>query len=182
MDKGGNFIGYVYAFDGTNLSELLLKNGLAKLHFSAERGPHAAALSAAQSAAQSEKLKIWQDYEPEAENPVEKLDNDTVEERSEENAKETKEYEKVIVTEVTDEFTFFAQNSDKGPALDKLMGELRADLAANPPVPGAFQAKKGDLCVAKFSEDQAWYRAKVLNVDAQKVAEVLFIDFGNVSI
>ncbi|CAD5126112.1 DgyrCDS14285 [Dimorphilus gyrociliatus] len=178
MDKGGNFIGYVYTLDGLNLSEYLVKNGLAKLHFSAERGPHYGALSSAQSAAQREKLNIWQDYEAEAESHPE-IDIDPSDEKPEETGKDTKEYENVIVTEVSDDFFFFAQDSGKGPALDKLMNELRTDLASNPPVPGAFQPKKGDLCVAKFSEDQTWYRAKILSIDAQKQAEILFIDFGN---
>jgi len=45
------------------------------------------------------------------------------------------------------------------------MTELRNDLADNPPLPGAYTPKKGDLCAAKFSDD-LWYRARVTKVQS----------------
>ena len=36
----------------------------------------------------------------------------------------------------------------------------RAEFTTNPPLAGAFNPKKGDLCAAKFVDDQ-WYRARV---------------------
>jgi hypothetical protein len=36
MDKGGNFIGWLFV-DNTNLSLALVEEGLAKVHFTAER-------------------------------------------------------------------------------------------------------------------------------------------------
>ena len=38
----------------------------------------------------------------------------------------------------------------------------------------------GDVCLAQFSEDQVWYRAQILSVDAEtEEVEVYFIDYGN---
>lgn len=41
--------------------------------------------------------------------------------------------------------------------------------------------KKGLLCVAKFSVDGNWYRAKITR-ELKNKYEVLFIDYGNVDI
>lgn len=43
------------------------------------------------------------------------------------------------------------------------MAELRAELNVNPPLPGVYVPKKGDLCVAKFVDD-LWYRARIEKV------------------
>lgn len=43
-----------------------------------------------------------------------------------------------------------------GPQLEKLMEQLRTEMESNPPLPGAYSPKKGDLCAAKFSQDGQW--------------------------
>ena len=43
------------------------------------------------------------------------------------------------------------------------MAEMRSELHTNPPLPGAYTPKKGDMCVAKFVDD-LWYRARVEKV------------------
>lgn len=73
-------------------------------------------------------------------------------------------------------------NSDivyAGPQLEQLMEQLRSELEATPPLPGAFTPRSGDLCAAKFVDDQ-WYRAKIEKVSADSVT-VYYIDYGNVS-
>jgi staphylococcal nuclease domain-containing protein 1 len=60
-----------------------------------------------------------------------------------------------------------------------LTTQLRAELEARPPVPGAYTPKVGDLCVAKFSMDNEWYRARVLSTSSNGNVTVLFIDYGN---
>ena len=57
IDKGGNFIGWLYV-DNTNLSVALVEAGLAKVHFTAERSSHYKTLLAAQERAKAAKLKV----------------------------------------------------------------------------------------------------------------------------
>ena len=57
MDKGGNFIGYMYV-EGTNASVALVENGLAKVHFTAERSNHFKALSSAEEKAKAKKSNV----------------------------------------------------------------------------------------------------------------------------
>ncbi|XP_035667114.1 uncharacterized protein LOC118409857 isoform X3 [Branchiostoma floridae] len=40
--------------------------------------------------------------------------------------------------------------------------------------------KESDLCCALYSEDQTWYRAKILDVVSSKMLTVRFIDFGSI--
>ena len=86
-------------------------------------------------------------------------------------------YEKVVVTEVTDEAKVFVQVVDSGPKLEELMKEIRAEFTSNPPLSGAYQPKRGDMCAAKFVDGE-WYRAKVEKV-AGAEATVLYVDYGN---
>ena len=67
-------------------------------------------------------------------------------------------FQAVVITEVSREtLNFFAQFVDDGPKLEKLMEEVNQELTANPPLPGAYTPKRGELCAAKF-EDGFWYR------------------------
>ena len=95
----------------------------------------------------------------------------------------------MYVSEVTEEGKFYACNVSDGPALETLMDGLRfvigcshpidlaflskkketflihccrhrAEFATSPPLAGAYTPKKGDLCAAKFVDDQ-WYRARI---------------------
>lgn len=58
--------------------------------------------------------------------------------------------------------------------LDTLMGTLRE---AAPSLPSVV-CKVGDTCCAQYSEDNEWYRARVLEVNGQG-ALVLYLDYGN---
>jgi len=167
MDKGGNFIGWLYV-EGVNLSVALVEAGLASVNWSAEKSPHYRLMCDKEAKAKEAKLKVWANFKEEepvkvVEEPVERKVNFT----------------KVVVTEVTDDLTFYAQNVDDGSALEKLMEELREEMETNPPLPGAFTAKKGDVCAAKFSQDGQWYRAKVEKIESGGQATVLFTDYGN---
>jgi len=62
--------------------------------------------------------------------------------------------------------------------LEALMEQMRAQLAAEPPLAGAYKPRRGDFCVAQFSEDDLWYRARIEKVNQDKV-NVHYIDFGN---
>lgn len=87
-------------------------------------------------------------------------------------------YEEVVVTEITPEASFFVQTIAEGPKAEALNAKLRQEFQANPPLPGAYNAKRGDICAAKYTADDEWYRVKVEKVQAGK-ATVLYIDYGN---
>lgn len=65
-----------------------------------------------------------------------------------------------IVTEVVDPESFFIQQSSSEQQLNNLMEQLgvycESGQAQNPP-----QLALGDYILARFSEDRAWYRAKI---------------------
>lgn len=57
MDKGGNFIGYMFV-DGTNLSVALVQHGLASVHFTAEKSQYCKPLQMAEEKAKEAKLNV----------------------------------------------------------------------------------------------------------------------------
>ncbi|XP_067676667.1 staphylococcal nuclease domain-containing protein 1-like [Haliotis asinina] len=167
IDKGGNFIGWLFV-DGINLSVALVENGLASVHFTAERSNFYKTLQVAEEKAKKDKLKMWANY-------VEPTKQEVVEEPADRKVT----YKNVIVTEVNDSLSFFAQTVEKGPELEKMMDELRSEMENNPPLKGAYTPKKGDKCAARFSQDDQWYRAKVEKVESNDRVTVLYIDYGN---
>lgn len=88
------------------------------------------------------------------------------------------DYQKVVISEVTDDLHFYAQFVDQGSLLESMLLQLRQELAANPPLPGAYKPTRGDLAVAKFSGDDQWYRVKTEKVSGTNVS-VFYIDYGN---
>ncbi|XP_071115378.1 staphylococcal nuclease domain-containing protein 1-like [Haliotis cracherodii] len=167
IDKGGNFIGWLFV-DGINLSVALVEGGLASVHFTAERSNFYKTLQVAEEKAKTDKLKMWANF-------VEPTKQEVVEEPADRKVT----YKNIIITEVNDSLSFFAQTVEKGPELEKMMEELRSDLENNPPLKGAYTPKKGDKCAAKFSQDDQWYRAKVEKVESNDRVTVLYIDYGN---
>ncbi|CAD6197725.1 unnamed protein product [Caenorhabditis auriculariae] len=177
LDKSGNFVGYIFvSTDGgrpQNLSELLLEQGLATLHFTAERSGHYNTLLSAENRAKAARKNIWANYTEteEVSEEAEVQKNDTAERRV--------HYKKVAVTDVQKgSLRFSAQFIEDGAKLEKMTGELRAHLEQNVPVTGAYQPRRGELCAAKFSADGQWYRAKVESARGGQ-AEILYIDYGN---
>ena len=57
MDKGGNFIGWMFV-DGVNLSVGLVEDGLAKVHFTAERSNFFKILSSGEAKAKDAKKTV----------------------------------------------------------------------------------------------------------------------------
>lgn len=175
-DKAGSsVIGWLWTENNVNLSVALVEEGLASVHFSAEKSEYYRALKTAEDAAKLQRKKIWTSYveeEIEEKKPIEE------EEREERGVVERKiNHEKVIVTEITQDLHFFAQHTDKGANLESLMNKLRQDFQMSPPL-GSYTPKRGDICAAKFSEDNEWYRAKVEKVQGHNVT-ILYIDYGN---
>lgn len=66
------------------------------------------------------------------------------------------------------------------PELTQLMSDFSVHHRTTPSAPNTAPFRAGDLVSAKFSADNAWYRAKIRkNVVSRKEAEVVFIDYGN---
>ncbi|GBL80625.1 Nuclease domain-containing protein 1 [Araneus ventricosus] len=168
MDKAGNFIGWLWV-DNINLSESLIHEGYAEIHSTASRSQYFRALQAAQDEAQKKKLRMWENYEPVELEPKEEVSDRVV------------NYKKVTITENKEDPTdliFYAQHFDEGPKLEELMSDLRQELTSNPPLVGSYTPKKGDLCAAKYSADDQWYRAKIVKMQGNQI-QILFIDYGN---
>ena len=120
--------------DNQNLSAKLVEDGLASVHFTAERSVHYRSLQIAEENAKRRKIKIWANY---VEKEVKVVQEEEVV------AERKTNYQAVVITEVTPELHFFVQKVDQGPALEQLMIQLRQELNTNPPLAGSYTPKKG---------------------------------------
>ncbi|RZC41141.1 staphylococcal nuclease domain-containing protein 1, partial [Asbolus verrucosus] len=168
-DKAGNFIGWLWV-DNVNLSVALVKEGFASVHRTGEKSQYATLLREAEDSAKQQRLRTWKDYieEQEEQKPEEEKPN----------VKRQVSYEEVVVTEISPEGSFFVQTISEGPKAEALNSKLRQEFQANPPLPGAFTAKRGEVCAAKYTVDDEWYRVKVEKIQGGK-ATVHYIDYGN---
>lgn len=143
-DKAGtSVIGWLFTENNINLSVALVEEGLASVHFSAEKTDYYRQLKHAEDSAKAKKKNIWANW-------VEVVEEEKVEEEKEEKVTERKvNHESVVVTEVTNELHFYAQNADNGAKLESLMAKLRQEFQVSPPITGAYTPKRGDLCAAK---------------------------------
>ncbi|CAG2175684.1 unnamed protein product, partial [Oppiella nova] len=196
IDKVGNFIGWLYFEHNNtqhNLAVELIRNGYASVRDINKSNE----LNAAEAEAKRQKLGVWKDYKEEEHN--EALEEAITEELNEKESSDLAHRKKVIVTNISSGLSsfhaqyvddgpkleelglssFHAQYVDDGPKLEELLTELREELTANPPLPGAYKPSKGDLVVAKFSVDQLWYRAKIEKIVSNNEIQVLYVDYGN---
>lgn len=178
--NGSSVIGWMWLENNVNLSVLLVEEGFAAVHFTAEKSEYFRILKAAEDQAKLAKKNRWANW-VEPENPAENAkDHDGYEKEKDEKApaeRKTK-MENVLVTEVLPSLNFYAQHTDSGPKLEQLMTKLRQEFKSTPPVAGSYTPRRGDLCAAKFSEDEEWYRAKIESMSGGK-ASVRYIDYGN---
>ncbi|GAA5892084.1 hypothetical protein JCM5296_004053 [Sporobolomyces johnsonii] len=173
-DKSGGFIGRM-SCNGQDVALALVREGLAKVDDYAT----AKDLFAAQEEAQKARKGVWSKYDPAQEAAVNGNGAQVATAR--------KEYVDVVVSEVrggteTLPFSFSVQILKNGgiPELEKLMSELTVFHQDADVTPAGFAPRSGELVSARFTEDNAWYRAKVRRSNpAKKEAEVVYIDYGN---
>ncbi|KAJ8736999.1 hypothetical protein PYW07_000270 [Mythimna separata] len=170
MDKAGNFIGWLW-IENENLSVALIDHGLATMHHTAETSEFARQIKTAEENAMKKRIGLWKDY-VEVEKETEKERNAPIQDR-------TVKYEKVLITEITSEGTFYAQNIDLGTKLENLMERIHQEFKNNAPLPGSYIPRRGQICAARFTMDDQWYRAKVEKISEDKKAHILYIDYGN---
>ena len=177
MDKAGGFIGYLFVQgergSWLNMSELLVQNGLATVHFTADRSPYYNQLISSEKAAKAAKLALWKNHVDaedgqQAENERQKQASDTAERKV--------NYKKVIATEILPDFRFAVQSFDDGPAIEKLMDALQVELKGQPT--GPVIPKRQQLISAMYTDGDLWHRARVESVKGDRV-DVYYIDFGN---
>lgn len=180
VDKAGNYIGSLYYDKGNNLALDLVRQGYLSVR-EYNKNPE---LNSAQKEAQTGRRGIWKDFKEEeevAENGT-KLDGEEAEETGAvpSKADDLARRRKVVVTNCAADFSsFHAQEVGDGPKIEELLSRLRKDVQESPPLSGAYKPKKGDLVMARFSEDQQWYRAKVTKLVNADESQVLFLDYGN---
>ncbi|CAH0703371.1 unnamed protein product [Spodoptera exigua] len=170
MDKAGNFIGWLWN-DNENLSVALVEHGLATMHHTAETSEFARQIKTAEENAMKKRIGLWKDY-VEVEKETEKERNAPTQDR-------TVKYEKVVVTEVTEEGNFYAQNVDLGSKLENLMERIHQEFKNNAPLPGSYVPRRGQVCAARYTLDENWYRAKVERITEDKMVHIFYIDYGN---
>ncbi|KAI9597394.1 transcription factor [Syncephalis fuscata] len=169
IDKSGGFIGTLW----------LNEQGLAKIHgYSADQSVYTNQLYAAERHAKEAQLNLWDGYD-------EKREIAQAEEYAAATAETsipTKTEElRVVVTDIGDAGVLAVQVIGDGvQALEELMSRLsvhqqKAGIPAQP-----YRPKNNELCSARFTEDNQWYRARVRrHVDGGKSLEVVYIDYGN---
>lgn len=129
-----------------NLSIALVEEGLASVHFSAEKSEYYRQLKTAEDGAKAKKKNIWANYVEEVE---EKHDEEKEDKEVTGPVDRKINHETVVITEITPELRFFAQHVDQGSKLAALMSKLRQEFQVSPPPAGAYTPKRGDLCAAK---------------------------------
>eukprot|EP00727_Mastigamoeba_balamuthi_P006496 m51a1_g2467 putative staphylococcal nuclease domain-containing protein 1 (941) ;mRNA; f:32476-35975 len=167
VDRRGNFIGSLHLDAKRDLGHLLVVNGYAYVSEMDDRSPSYAALAEIQEQARGRRVKIWEGYAP----PVIELPY---------SSDRPKEHLEVVVTEVFSVNEFYVQNVKEAVALEELSAKL-AQLAASPEqqqLARQMDIKRGFIVLAKFAEDNCWYRARVTQLNGDDLV-VQFIDFGN---
>jgi len=178
-DKNGNFIGQIF-FGEENFSEEILKEGLAYIsHGIANRFKNYNELVKAENIAKNAKKNIFS-------LPEEQIYANDSKSKKIEKPKFSKDAEisknqelfSIRITEFVGAGHFFLQIPEAGEQLEKI-GELMKTLNLEEASP--YTPKMNELCIAQFSQDKNWYRAKCISMDKEKkdTFTILYIDFGN---
>ncbi|KAL1895014.1 hypothetical protein Sste5346_005434 [Sporothrix stenoceras] len=188
VDKTGGFIGELF-INRESFAKILVEEGLASVHqYSAEKSGNSAELNAAEKRAKEARKGLWHDWDPSQDEVAEEETghaNGGAATTSSEGATLTQrpqDYRDIVVTNIDANGRLKIQEIGKGTAaLETLMTEFRKfHLDSKNNVSIGTSPKAGDFVSAKFSEDGQWYRAKIRSNDrTAKVAEVVYIDYGN---
>lgn len=186
IDKAGGFIGDLYV-NRESFAKVLVEEGLATVHkYSAEKSGNATELLAAENRAKQARKGLWHDWDPskdvEEEEESAAAAGEAAGDASVTVEKKPEDYRDVIITNIDNNGRIKVQEIGKGTdALETLMEEFR-QFHLNPTNSATIKdvPKAGDYVAAQFSQDGEWYRARIRSNDrAAKVAEVVYIDYGN---
>ncbi|KAL2262137.1 hypothetical protein VTK26DRAFT_2337 [Humicola hyalothermophila] len=185
IDKVGGFIGDLYV-NRESFAKVLVEEGLASVHrYSAEKSGNATELLAAEKRAKEARKGMWHDWDPSQDAEEEAAEAAGSEPAADASAAiETKpqDYRDIVITNIDSNGKIKVQEIGKGTdALEAMMAQFR-QFHLNPTNSATLKdaPKAGDYVAAQFSEDGEWYRARIRSNDrAAKVAEVVYIDYGN---
>jgi len=172
VDKGGSFLGTIW-FNRENICTLLLSEGYATIIKAVARdSEYFNDYRTAEDTAKRAHKHLWHNYDEVAE----KAAAEKRKQEYESNKNSQKEYIDVIVTEIIDATKFYVQVV--GKEAEKLE-ELMKQLAAQETGTDAYKPSFGELVLAQFTADDAWYRAKVVGETPEGEIKVFYIDYGN---
>jgi staphylococcal nuclease domain-containing protein 1 len=142
-DARGNFVGQVF-INGRSLGVELLQRGFGEKHNSAGRYGIEAELTAAQDVAKKTKVGMWEGYDPAAAAAAAAAAGEN---GGDAEGGAPGRTEEVIVTEVVDAITFYAQRTDAAEKLNQLSIDLNAALASG--ATPVESIRKNLLCAGK---------------------------------
>lgn len=184
IDKVGGFIGTLWV-GRENFAKILLEEGFASVHtYSAEKSSHGRELIEAERRAKEARRGLWRNWDPSQDKDAvaEFIDSQKTNDDNGKVPPKVKDYRDVMVTHIDPTGKLKIQQIGPGTAkLEKLMNDFAThhSIKANA-TPLPTPPKTGDYVSAQFSEDGAWYRARIRSNDRDaKEAEIVFIDYGN---
>ncbi|KAI8501531.1 Tudor domain containing 15 [Branchiostoma belcheri] len=74
---------------------------------------------------------------------------------------------------------FWVQVADQEPQLNSLMEAVETSAQGGKPLASTTQLSVGDPCCAQFSEDNGWYRGRIIDTSEEGKLGVQFVDYGN---
>lgn len=185
IDKVGGFIGTMYV-NRESFARSLVEEGFASVHtYSAEKSGNANELFAAEQKAKEGRKGMWHDWDPsqDAEDAGDAHHANGANGTNGDSApvERRKDYRDVIITHIDPENCHLKlQQVGTGTgALTEMMNSFRSfHLSSSAAIDGP--PKAGDYVSAKFTEDDAWYRARVRRNNREaKTSEVVYVDYGN---
>lgn len=184
IDKVGGFIGDLYV-NRESFAKVLVEEGLASVHkYSAEKTGNATELLAAEKRAKEARKGMWHDWDPsqDVEEEAEATASEPAADVSATVETKPQDYRDIVITNIDSNGKIKVQEIGKGTdALETMMTQFRS-FHLNPTNSATLKdaPKAGDYVAAQFTEDGEWYRARIRSNDrAAKVAEVIYIDYGN---
>lgn len=181
IDKVGGFIGDLYV-NRESFAKILVEEGFASVHqYSAEKSGNAPELNAAEKKAKEARKGLWHDWDPsqDQEDEYDAAPADTAAVSTE--VEKSKDYRDIVITDMDSNGRIKVQVVKDATRLDQLMSDFKKfhlNSLNNKAI--GDSPKAGDLVSAKYSADGQWYRGRIRSNDrTAKIAEVVFIDYGN---
>lgn len=170
VDRGGCMIGSLF-FQDQNVAVLLAEEGLVLPNdMNLDRSYYTAEISAALESAKSKRINVWTTYK------------EPVKEPEDNGANRERKYVRVSVTEVYSGARFFVHvlpmEGDPAAAAAAVEDRIREHtMPVESPV--GFAPKVGTLVCGRFTEDDQYYRAKILQITSDGQYRVQYVDYGN---